>query len=185
VLSAPPEAWKVRKVVDGIAARLVERPDGPWGSAEAIVPAPPEAVLAHLVEFEAMPARVPHLSQARVLARASDQAVVYLYFHLPWPLSDRDYSARYRWQREADGRIVVDVEDAEHEGPPPGRAVRVRDTRACFVLAPSDGGRATRLAYYFHADFGGLLTRQMKEETVWRVPLDTLLGIRKAFAPRK
>lgn len=182
---APP-SWKQVKVVDGIVVRTA--PSGvkpPWGSAMGTIDAPPARVLAHLLDFADAPKHVPRLAEARVLRRGDDEAVVYFFLDLPWPISNRDYTARFRWQTRPDGDVVLLVEDDNREGPPERGAIRVTLLRGLWRLHPVDGGRRTEARYDFLGDFGGMMTRSMIEQTDWKNPLETIQGVRKALAPQR
>ena len=188
----PPDAdFRQLKIVDGIIVRTARPVAGPmWGQAEAAVAGSPEAVLAHLTDFEQLPRVVPRLDRLRVLSRSTPsaiagnqvvpgEAVVYFHFDLPWPVSDREYTVRYRWAARDDGTIDLVVSDANTLGPP-ANAIRITGASGCFLLGPH--GPGTRVRYSFTADFGGLLPRSVKEETVWRQPLETLRGVRAEMA---
>lgn len=183
----PDEAFQLLQVVDGVTVRVARRATGPmWGQAEAVVEGSPASVLAHLTDFASLPRLVPRLDQLRVLTRTAPtateagtvipgEAVVYFHFDLPWPISDREYTVRYRWAARDDGSIDVTIGDANALGPP-ARGVRITGASGAFRLVPEADG--TRLRYSFTADFGGMLPRSVKEETVWRQPHETVRGIR-------
>lgn len=185
------EDWRELASVEGIAVRLARRPGRPtWGGAEGEVDAAPEAVLERLVDFASLAREVPRLAEARVLSRADEgphrgEALVYFRFALPWPLRDRDYTARYRWWGEpAHGGYAVDVDGANERGPR-SRGVPVTALAGRFRIAGVDHGqgrRVSRLSYVFTADFGGRLPQQVTEETLRRQPLETLRGLRRALA---
>lgn len=182
---APPPDGELRllKTVEGIAVRTA--PSGqraPWGAAEGTIDAPPDAVLAHLTDFEHLVGVIPKLAEVKVLARRDGEAVVYFYFDLPWPIANRDYTARYRWSRDG-AKIVITVDEANAEGPAPTKAVRVALLRGRWELAPRDGG-GTAARYLSLVDYGGSLTRGMLEQSAWKQPLQTLQGVRKALAAR-
>lgn len=169
------------KQIEGITASLApsER-RAPWGVADGVIDAAPDAVLAHLIAFEELPKHVPKLSELRVLQRSDGAALVYLYFDLPWPVSNRDYTVRYRWARGDDGTIRIAIEDANELGPKPGDAIRVGFVRGSWELrATSDGKTLAR--YIWLAELGGSMTRGMIEQTAWKQPLETIRGVRKAM----
>src|SRR5439155_717948 len=84
----------------------------------------------------------------------ADEALVYFRYDLPWPVADRDYTARYRWALLPTGRGRVEIVDADGAGPPVDGAVRVTDLRACFTLEARADDR-TRVRYRVHMDRGG------------------------------
>jgi hypothetical protein len=125
---------------------------------------------------------MPRVAEVRPIARGEGEAIVYFRFDLPWPIADRDYTVRYRWHRAGEA-LVVELEDANGSGPPRGDPVRVERLRGRFSLAPVEGG--TLVDYVFTADFGGRMTRGMKEQAVWKQPLQSVLGIRRAVEPAR
>jgi hypothetical protein len=173
-------AWKDVKTVDGV--RLMRAPSetgAPWGSGEADITAPLERVIAHLTDFIAQSRKMPRLAEVRVLDRSDDSALVYFRFDLPWPVSDRDWTVRYTWQRQGDHFLMSWV-DANDRGPPPSGALRVSPIRGYWDLIATGAG-TTRGRYVFLAELGGSLPRRVREETVWKQPLGTLRGVRDAL----
>ena len=179
---APIARWRVTQVVDGVTGSVTRDSEEPWGAAEGSVPAPVEAILRHLVDFDHLPGRIPWLADTRVLQRGTDEALVYFRYDLPWPFSDRDYTARYRWTELPTGEGQVEIVDANASGPPPDGGVRVTDVRACFTLDPV-ARDLTRVRYRVHMELGGLLPRRMKEDALGKLALRSLLGLRCYFSP--
>ncbi|MSP63372.1 MAG: hypothetical protein EXR72_24125 [Myxococcales bacterium] len=187
VLPSPPPlppaaaAWSLVKTVEGISVRTAPSEErAPWGSAEGRMEVAPEAVLDHLLGFEALTKAIPYLAEVRVLRRSEGEALVYFYFDLPWPLSNRDYTVRYRWAHEG-AQTVVTTEDANDLGPPATSAVRVRRVRTRWELAPKEGG--TQARFVCLVDYGGMLTQGMIEQTAWKQPMQTFLAVRKVLLP--
>jgi hypothetical protein len=179
-------AWVTLKVVDGVTLRrapAADWPRAPWGMGETEIAAPVEAVIAHLLDFEGLVHHLPRLERLRVLARAADQALVYFRFDLPWPISDRDWTVRYRFARDGAGGFRMVWSDDNSSGPPPAGAVRVSPVRGAWELSPTGPG-TTRVRYLFLAELGGRMPRRVVEETSWKQPLYTLLGVKKALGSR-
>jgi hypothetical protein len=178
----PPDdpSWQIVKTVDGV--RLRRAPServAPWGMADGEIGAPIERVIAHLIDFPALPRHVPRLAEVRVLSRGDDEAVVYFRFDLPWPLSDRDWAVRYRWWRDGE-RFVMTWTDAPDGAPPPtSAAVRVAPMRGRWELWPLAADR-TAGRYVFLAEVGGRVPRSIVEQTAWKQPLQTFRGVRAA-----
>lgn len=117
--AAPVEArWRPATVVDDVHVWAAGADGEYWGYARGRVLASPEAIFRRIGDFESLPKVYPWLDRVRVLERGADTALVYFHYDLPWPLSDRSYTARHRWWTEASGTIVLDVEDANDEVPP-------------------------------------------------------------------
>jgi hypothetical protein len=108
---------------------------------------------------------------------------VWFHYDLPWPLSDREYTAQHRWWTEPSGTIVLDVEGANDLGPPPEGAVEVERVLTRIVMSPLDGGTASEVEYLFRADMAGLLPRAVRSQTAWKIPLNVMLSMRRSLAP--
>src|SRR5436305_1955526 len=130
--------WHTLKTVVGETLKSAPSSDraAPWSLGEGEIAAPIDRVIAHLTDFAALGKWMPRDADLRVIERGADEAVVYFRFDLPWPISDRDWTLRYRWHRDGP-RFVMTWSDANDRGPPPGRAVRVTPLRGYWELSPS------------------------------------------------
>src|SRR5262245_28253543 len=70
------------------------------------LPAAPKDVLSLITDIKRYASLLSNVKTAEVLKSAPDEAVVYFYFDLPWPLSDIDYVADYRWKKKGDGYLI-------------------------------------------------------------------------------
>jgi hypothetical protein len=176
-------AWQSVKTVDGVMLkRAASDRAAPWGMGEGDIAAPIDRVIAHLTDFPSLGKWMPRVAELRVIARAADEAIVYFRFDLPWPISDRDWTLRYRWRRDGD-RFVMTWCDAHDRGPPPGKAVRVTPVRGYWELTPTAAG-TTHARYVFLSELGGSLPRSVAEETAWKQPLGSIRGVRSATTGR-
>src|SRR5256885_658857 len=138
--AADDKAWTTVKTVEGVT--LKRAPSGrpaPWGLGEGDIAAPIDRVIAHLTDFTALGKWMPRVADLKVLARGEGEAIVYFRFDLPWPISDRDWTLRYRWQRQGD-HFVMTWYDANDRGPPPGKPVRVSPLRGYWLLDATPAG---------------------------------------------
>lgn len=176
-------SWTTVKTVDGVTlARAPSEAGVPWGRGEGEIAAPLDRVIAHLTDFASLGKWMPRVADLRVLGRAADEATVYFRIHLPWPISDRDWTLRYRWHRDGD-RFVMIWSDANDRGPPPTRAVRPAPLRGYWELHATPAG-TTFARYVFLALLGGSLPRSVAAETAWKQPLGALRGVRSATTSR-
>jgi START domain-containing protein len=177
-------AWHTVKTVDGVrlARAPSDRAAAPWGLGEGEIAAPLERVIAHLTDFPSLSKWMPRVAELRVLERGANEAVVYFRIDLPWPISDRDWTLRYRWHRDGD-RFVMIWSDAPERGPPPGRAVRVTPLRGYWELTATAAG-TTHARYVFLAELGGALPHSVAEQTAWKQPLGSIRGVRSATTSR-
>lgn len=179
-----PATWREVQVVDGVQVFAAEPPGEFWGLARGRVAAPPAAIFQRVSDFESLPTMYPWLAVVRVLERADASSLVYFRYDLPWPLSDRSFTAAHRWWTEPSGAIVFLVEGTgspagEEEGVVPIENLLIRMT-----FAPLDDGAATDVAYLFRADLAGLLPRRVRAETAWKIPMNAILSMRRSLEPR-
>lgn len=182
-LPPPPDdrSWSVIKKLDGVQISRAPSPGAPWGMGEGDIAAPLDRVVAHLTNFPSLPHWMPRLAELRVIAEQPEEALVYFRFNLPWPISDRDWTLRYRWHRDGD-RFVMTWTDDHVQGPAPTNAVRVSPLRGYWELTATAPGR-THARYVFLASMGGRLPRSIVAETAWRQALATFRGVRAATVP--
>lgn len=175
--------WKLVKTVDGVTLyRADSGRKAPWGMGEGEIAAPLDRVIAHLTDFPSLPKHMPRLAELKVLARSAEEAIVYFRFDLPWPISDRDWTLRYRWHRDG-AHFVMSWCDAADRGPPPTNAVRVSPMRGRWELTATPRG-TTLARYVFLAELGGSLPGSVIEQTAWKQPLQSIRGVRLATTSR-
>lgn len=179
-----PATWRVADDVDGVHAWAAERPGEFWGLARGRVEAPPEAIFRRVSDFEALPRVYPWLDAVHVLERGDDSALVYFHYHLPWPLSDRSYTAAHRWWTEPSGTIVLDVDEPPGLPAPDDGAVHVEHVLTRMTFVPACDGAATDVEYLFRADLAGFLPHAVRAQTAWKIPLNAVLSMRRSLEPR-
>ncbi len=184
---APDSAsWRAIKSEEGVSLRIAPTADPRafWGEAVGEIAKPLDAVIAHVIDFQGAKKFIPRVAEIRELHRGTDEAVVYYRFDLPWPVSDRDWTVRYRYGRPTPSSFEMVWSEANDLGPPPGKAVRVQVARGFWLLTATDHG-TTQARYVFMTEFGGHLPRSVAEQTAWRQPLATIQGVRKALGVGK
>ncbi len=174
-------AWQYVDVFDGVHVWSAEETHGYWGHARGTVDAPADAIFERVSDFEWLPGRYPFLDATRIIARDRSSAVVYFHYDLPWPLSDREHTAAYRWWREPSGVITLAAEDAGALAPADKDAVHIEGFRVRMKFAPIREGATTDVEYMFRADFGGTLPRSVRRQTAWKIPLNVILAIRRSL----
>lgn len=123
--------------------------------AEGRLPAPPEQVLAALLDYSQQVAAIERLGECRVLERGDDWVVVYQRLALP-VIDDRDFTLRVTWGKDGDRHWTRFRTD--RAGPPPvDGVVRVKRHFGGWDLRPADGGQATLAQYQSNIDMAGSL----------------------------
>ena len=179
-----PAAWSLARVVDGVTVWAADTDGAYWGFARGRVDASAEAIFHRIGNFEGLPKMFPWLDRVSVLERDEHSALVYFHYDLPWPLSDRSYTARHRWWTEPSGTIVLDVEGANELGPPAAGDVQVERVLTRIVMTPLAPGTSSEVEYLFRADLAGMLPRAVRAQTAWKVPLNVMLSMRRSLEPR-
>ncbi len=181
---AEPATWRVVDDVDGVRVWAAERPGEFWGLARGRVDAPADAIFRRVSDFEALPHVYPWLDAVHVLERGEDSALVYFHYRLPWPLSDRSYTAAHRWWTDPSGTIVLDAEEPAGAAAPADGAVHVEHVLTRMTFAPARNGAAADVEYLLRADVAGFLPRAVRAETAWKIPLNAVLSMRRSLEPR-
>jgi hypothetical protein len=117
------------------------------------------AVRAVLLDVEGLGAWFPGVDEWRVLERRADSMLVYGSQDLPWPVTDRDYVVRYRWEAPSRGLFALEARSERAEAMPrrEGR-VRVERMLTRWELAPAEGQRS-RVRYVYEGGTGLPLPR--------------------------
>jgi hypothetical protein len=121
---------------------------------------------------------------ARVVKQKSElERIEYNRIAAPWPVSDRDTTIR-SWveadvvKREVWARFQsIDTPDA----PPVSGVVRMPRLAGFYHLQVIDAGH-TKVTYQVDADPGGLLPEWLIKLTTRKLPIETLVGLRRQVA---
>lgn len=99
----------------------------------------------------------------------------------PWPVADRDSINRAELRVDlGKRRVFLPFEAIPHPKVPPVKgAVRMPFLRGHWILQPASGGSATDVEYQVHADPGGSLPEWIANLASKKLPLMTLIGLRK------
>lgn len=126
-----------------------------------ILDAPLGEVLAVLRDVGRYAEFMPKVSRSELLAGGGDEAIGYVRYALPWPMSDRDSVGRYTVERRGDA-VLFRAEAMDHPRWPRGAGVvRLDSLRLSWTLepVPGDGKPRTRVVYTTFVDLGGNLPR--------------------------
>ncbi len=150
------DGWS--RLVDDAAVVVETAPDGRGATlvkTTTVLPHPPAAVRAALLDFPGYPTWFTSLAAWRVLARGADSAQVYGRHDLPWPFAPRDYVVRYTWTQGGDGSLDLRAASVTEGAPPPASGVvRLTAARSSWVVAAVPGG--ARVVYTYGTDLGGV-----------------------------
>lgn len=106
--------------------------------------------------------------------------IVYNRTSAPWPVADRDVVVRSRLQVDAEKGQVINVFEAiaSRLRSPVEGVVRIPRLRGFYKLNAIEGDR-TRIVYQVYADPGGMIPTAVAKRASVRLPLQTILGLRK------
>jgi len=130
---------------------------------------------------------MPSCAKARVIKKISEfDRIEYNRTAAPWPVSDRDVVVRSTLEGSAEKQEVwarFQSVTAPGQGPIAG-VVRMPRLRGFYHLQAIDEGH-TRVTYQVDADPGGMLPDWLVKRTSRRLPIDTILGLRKQIKKTK
>lgn len=127
--------------------------------AEGRFPAPPEQVLAALLDFPRHAKVLDRVSESRTIAEGPNWLRLYQRLSLP-VISDRDFTLQVTWG-ERDGWRWIRYR-ATRKGPAPlDGVVRVTHNHGGWDLLPTDSGKATLARYQSNLDLAGSLPTWM------------------------
>jgi hypothetical protein len=178
-----PASWRLVDVVEGVQVFAAEPGEEFWGLARGRVEASPETIFRRVSNFEALPHVYPWLDAVRVLERGDASALVYFRYDLPWPLSDREYTAAHHWRTEPSGTIALIAESSGLLAPHDHDVVPVEGLLVRMTFTPIRNGAATEVDYLFRGDLGGMLPRSVRAQTAWKIPMNTILSMRRSCEP--
>lgn len=177
--------WERVSSSDGI---LVERRTVPGSNLKefrghGVVDAPLGRVLAVIRDA---PHRCEWMAQCAedYVIEENEAARVQISYHrtkAPWPVADRDSINRAELRVDlARHRVFLPFEAISHPKVPPVHgAVRMPFLRGHWILQPVHGGNATDVEYQVHANPGGSLPEWMSNMASKKLPLLTIIGLRK------
>jgi hypothetical protein len=148
---------KFERVAEANGVTVFERPHSSMIriGAQGRLPAPPEQVLAVLLDYPRHVAVLERLGESRVLERGDNWLLVYERLSLP-VVDDRDFTMRVTWGKQADRHWIR--YRTEPSGPPPvDGVVRITRNHGGWDLLPADGGQATLARYESSIDMAGAL----------------------------
>lgn len=178
-----PAAWKKVKTIDQV---YVDRAESavdkqPWSRGVSHFDLPMARVVAHILDFENLPRFFSRMKEVRVVEKQETSAIVYYRLDLPWPIDDRHWTVFYRWQLDV-GHFTLAWSDANHKQPlDVKKAVVVPVVRGTWVLTQDGEGRTRGEIIQLISLGSGWLPRSVVDETVWKQPLETFRGMRKAL----
>lgn len=99
----------------------------------------------------------------------------------PWPVADRDSVNRAELRVDpAKHRVFLPFEAISHPKVPAVKGVvRMPFLRGHWILQPASGGKATDVEYQVHANPGGALPEWIANLASKKLPLLTIVGLRK------
>jgi hypothetical protein len=147
------------------------------------LPATPDQVLALITDIPKYAKLLHGISKAEVLKSGTDEVYVYFQCDFPWPASDRDYVAHYKWEKKGDG-YLVSFSDANYWRPDVPRGfVRIETVRGSWLLEPNTDG-TTKATYIFLAEYGGSLPEGIKKDAQSGEQVELFKAVRKSLSKK-
>lgn len=142
------------------------------------LPATPDEVLALITDIPKYAKLLHGISKAEVLKSGTNEVYVYFQCDFPWPASDRDYVAHYKWEKKGDSYLVT-FKDANYWRPDvPKGMVRIETVRGSWLLEPNTDG-TTKATYIFLAEYGGSLPEGIKKDAQVGEQVELFKALRK------
>lgn len=133
-------------------------------AAEGVLGAPPQAVLASLIDYDHQVGVIARVSAIKILERGPNHVVVYQRLNLP-VIDDRDYVIRVTWGGSGD-RLWVKYHVVTDRGPAPqDGVVRVTHHDGSWQIRPAGDGTSSFMRYQFSMDMAGLIPRWLTKST--------------------
>lgn len=126
--------------------------DKPYCRSTGVISAPVDTAVA---TFAALDQHVDKMGAIGKVERL-DEDVLHVVMDYPFPLSDRDYVARFTKRTEPDGTVVFGWTPIDHAGAPAEKGV-IRLTWLDGEWRFAADGANTRVTYVWNADPGGSL----------------------------
>jgi len=146
--------------------------------AETIFDVSFDSLYAFFMNFEDYPKWVNYCSYTDVLKGNTDSLfIIYSYYDLPWPFSDRDAITELRIDFDTSNRIVVNSVSGETLMPELKNVIRLKGFEEKFLLEEIDGNN-TRFVMEGKYIPGGLVPNWMIDRAVKYGPYDVLMKVK-------
>ncbi len=145
--------------------------------------APPAVVQAALLDYDAHPKIIKHLTESTVLERRPGEMHVYQHLTLP-VIKDRDYTLRVDWTPDSARGLSFSVDNRSGPGQSKS-AVRMTMLEGRWELQPIRDGQATRAVYHVRLDFAGSVPRWMVRGGAAKDIPNIYIGFRRAINDKR
>lgn len=149
----------------------------PWCRSSGLVELPIEAVSKTLENMAAHQDLFESIVSIHVLA----PDVMHITLDFPFPLSDRDYVAKYARSTEGEAKLYRWSPVTDAAAPPVSGVVRLPEMAGEWKLEPAGSGK-TKVTYTWHADVLGSLPNASLTIARKKAGSEALKDIRKASA---
>jgi hypothetical protein len=177
------EGWQHVTTTAGITVTMQKKPDNsfPTFRGEGIISANIYQIVAVMSDIKRYTEWVGNCNDARIIKKMTEiDYVIYSRTDVPWPVSDRD--AVYRSKVLVDiksMRVYIRFKAIQSPSVPLVKGVVRMDDIQGFYHLQAMGPNKTMVVYQVDADPKGWLPKWLAQLATRRLPLDTLLNLRK------
>ncbi|MGK0222409.1 MAG: hypothetical protein ACI9ON_001648 [Limisphaerales bacterium] len=181
------EEWELRRDRDGITVytRSVPGSDFKEVRSEMTVPSPVNEMVGLVMDTDACPDWAALCKESHVAESVSPQeAFIYTYNDLPWPVTDRDAVGHVKWSVADDRTVTMQVEIVLGKVPTKRRVIRLSQGTTSWAFTPTASGN-TKIISYAHLDPGGSVPPWITNMLLVDAPFDTMENMRAVVATGK
>lgn len=183
----PAEEWELRRDRDGIKVytRAVLGSEYKEVRSEMTVPYPVNELVGLVMDTDACPDWAALCKDSHVAESVSPQeAFIYTYNDLPWPVTDRDAVGHVKWRIANDGTVTMQVQIVSGKVPTKRRVIRLSQGTTSWAFTPTADGN-TQIISYAHLDPGGSVPPWLTNMLLVDSPFDTMENMRAVVATGK
>ena len=181
------EDWELRRDRDGISVytRAVLGSEYKEVRSEMTVPTAINELVGLVMDTDACPDWAALCKDSHVAESVSSQeAFIYTYHDLPWPVTDRDAVGHVKWSVANDGTVTMQVQIVSGKVPTKRRVIRLSQGTTSWAFTPTADG-STKIISYAHLNPGGSVPPWLTNMLLVDSPFDTMADMRAVVATGK
>ena len=180
------EAWKLDRTKDGVTVHLKKIPGSKYKAYRGVmeIEATMGSVVSVFMDIDNMPQWMHEMQEAKVF-QENDLKDRHLYMvnNAPFPIKDRDFIVRYRFQQNPENLAVkIAIENAQ-QLMPETKYTHMKIVDGYFAVEPAGEGRV-KVTYECHLDPSGNVPSWAANIVISDTPFYTLKNLRDQVAKR-